>query len=167
MYLSSILNILLVATAILIASTPNAQCHAANLRAASSSAKPNTNEDGSYGYDHKPEYHNEVYGDDHNETSNADDNAPPPKDDYSPPTLDTELVEAEDRKLSSSRGGCGGYGHFGTVPHYTKCGSDAVGGSQCKSSCCTYQKKHCGHAFICFGSTPCIAKCLEESGCTL
>ena len=94
MYLSSILNILLVGTAILIASTPNAQCHAANLRAASSSPKPNMDEDG-YGYDHKPEYHNKVYGYDHNETSNADDNAPPPKDDYSPPTLDTELVEAE------------------------------------------------------------------------
>ena len=54
-----------------------------------------------------------MYGYDHNETSNADDNAPPPKDDYSPPTLDAELVEAEDRKLS--RGGCGGYGHFGTL----------------------------------------------------
>ena len=166
MYLSSILNILLVGTAILIASTPNAQCHAANLRAASSSARPNTDEDG-YGYDHKPEYHNKVYGYDHNETSNGQGNGypPPPKDDYYPPTLDTELVEAEDRKLS--RGLCSGYGHFGTVPHYTMCGSHAVGGSQCKSSCCDYQKKHCGHAFICFGSTPCIAKCLEERGCTL
>ena len=87
MYLSSILNILLVGTATLIASTPNAQCNAAHLRAVSSSAKPSTDEmvyaektwwesskytstdkEPGYGYDQhkpgcdhkKPDYHHEM-----------------------------------------------------------------------------------------------------------
>ena len=91
MYLSSILNILLVGTATLIASTPNAQCNAAHLRAVSSSAKPSTdemvyaetektwwessppkytsNKESGYGYDHKPgcdhkkpDYHHADHG---------------------------------------------------------------------------------------------------------
>jgi len=119
MYLSSILNTLLVGTAILIASTPNAQCHAAHLRAASSS-EPSTDEmvyaektswessspqpkpkytsnkepgygydEPGYGYDHKEPGYN------HKDASYGHDSnyAPPSNKYYYPPKSDTKLAE--------------------------------------------------------------------------
>ena len=130
MYLSSILNTLLVGTAILIASTPNAQCHAAHLRAASSSEpststdemvyaektswessspqpkpKYTSNKEPGYGYD------NHGYGYDrkepgykynHKDASYGHDSnyAPPQKKYYYPPKSDTKL--AEDLEMSAT-----------------------------------------------------------------
>ena len=128
MYLSSILNTLLVGTAILIASTPNAQCHAAHLRAASSS-EPSTDEmvyaektwlesswpppkpkytsnkepgygydDHGYGYDRKEP----GYKYNHKDASYGHDSnyAPPSKKYYYPPKSDTNL--AEDLEMSAT-----------------------------------------------------------------
>ena len=129
MYLSSILNTLLVGTAILIASTPNAQCHAAHLRAASSS-EPSTSTDEmvyaektswessspqpkytsnkeptGYGYDdHGYGYDRKEpgYKYNHKDASYGHDSnyAPPSKKYYYPPKSDTKL--AEDLEMSAT-----------------------------------------------------------------
>jgi len=47
-----------------------------------------------------------------------------------------------------------------------KCGSNSMGGSQCKDRCCAVQRAYCSRPIICFGDSTCINNCLVERGCT-